>query len=145
MEIKSYNSAQPSFGMWRFEQGGANRMAKAFKDCPDKAKKIVSDVFKLEDVEVVASHSELKVIPNRYQEFLGDFLRAETAKRDDERLTLLAKTAYENQPLVSEQFMFSAIKQTAEATQAEINRLTDELEPLATELRRVAETGKIDI
>ena len=144
MEIKSYNSAQPSFGSWNFGQGGANRMARAFKDSPELAKQIVRDVFKLEDVEVVASHTELKVVPKKYREFLDEFMRVETAKRDEERLTLLSKTSREDTVKVSAQAEFLGVKQTAEAVQAEINRLDGEIEPLATELRRIAETGRIE-
>ncbi len=88
LTINNISATRPSFGMaYKFREGGAERMAKAFYDAPEVAKNLVKAGKKNPDVEVIVDKSNIEVKPKRYADELAEFIRGEQSKKLHENST----------------------------------------------------------
>lgn len=58
---------QPAFGMaFRFQKGGAKRMAEAFIDAPDEARNLIKSQLKNKDVETIVTAKDIHIEPKMH-------------------------------------------------------------------------------
>lgn len=75
---------QPAFGMaFRFDNGGARRMAEAFINSPDKARNLIKSQIKNKDVTTLVTSESIDVLPKVDDKYAGrvrDFITDERIK-----------------------------------------------------------------
>lgn len=139
---------QPSFGMaFRFQEGGAKRMAKAFKEIPDEARKLVKEQLNNKDVDTIVTETDIRIEPKIYQKELLPFLHQEQinnikSMNAEYGYTLCRMEPFTDAKIVLDRVEFRDAATLSDKVQARINSIKDEamnVDELAKELEKLAE------
>lgn len=133
---------QPAFGMaFRFQEGGAKRMAEAFKNIPDEARKLVKGQLHNKDVDTIVTATEVKVEPKIYKAQIGKLMKELKYMTSDYR-PFIHNIDYTDPKILAARDEIRDAAKLSTKVQDEINRLKNadmSVDDFAKELENLAE------